>query len=255
MVKQADIDALHAIAPADFVAARNALVKRARAAKQDALAREIAALRKPNAVVWLTNQLARRHPDDTAALIEAGRGLRQAQRAMVRGGGAAALRGANQAWRSAVSRALKSMRVMAGQAIDEPRIVATLLAAATDPDETKRLGSGTLTAELAPPGIETALGEIGEAGPALRRRQAVAAVDDTAKDRQAQREDRKRQRVAAAALRQRERRAAAARQAAERAERAAARLEQRTAEAAERAARARAEAAVARRRAAELESK
>ena len=106
MVKEAEIDALYATPPAEFVAARNELVKRARAAKQDALARELAALRKPHAVVWLVNQLARRYPAQATALLEAGKELREAQHKALHGAGTAALRDANQAWRDAVSRAM-----------------------------------------------------------------------------------------------------------------------------------------------------
>src|SRR6185369_10672495 len=100
VVTPRDVDALHETPPAEFVAARNALVKEARAAHQEKLAAEIAALRKPSTIVWLVNQLARKHPQDVAALGEAGKGLRQAQGKALRGGGAGELREANAAWRA-----------------------------------------------------------------------------------------------------------------------------------------------------------
>src|SRR5207244_3962609 len=99
-----------------FVAARNELVKRARAAKQDALARELAALRKPHAVVWLVNQLARRHPAQATALLEAGKQLREAQHKALHGTGTAALRDANQAWRGAEHRAERQRQREAAKA-------------------------------------------------------------------------------------------------------------------------------------------
>ena len=251
MVKEAEIDALYATPPAEFVAARNELVKRARAAKQDALARELAALRKPHAVVWLVNQLARRHPAQATALLEAGKQLREAQHKALHGTGTAALRDANQAWRDAVSRALKSMRAIAGRAIEEPRIVATLLGAAADPHHAKRLERGRLVEEVEPPGIESALGALGNPRPAQHRGVRVARA--TAARGAEHRAERQRQREAAKARRAREREAVKAQQAATDAERAAARLEGRSAEAAKRAAEARAAAQVAKRRAQDLQ--
>jgi hypothetical protein len=251
MVKEAEIDALYSTPPADFVAARNELVKRARAAKQDVLARELAALRKPHAVVWLVNQLARRHPAQATALLEVGEELREAQRKALRGAGTAALRDANQAWRDAVSRALKSMRAIAGRAIEEPRIVATLLGAAADPQHAKLLERGRLVEEVEPPGIESALGALGNPRPVRRRERS--ATRTTAAHRDEHRDERQRQREAAKARRAREREAAKAQQAAADAERTAARLEGRSAEAAKRAAEARAAAQAAKRRAQDLQ--
>jgi len=255
MVKEAEIDALYSTPPADFVAARNALVQRARAAKRDDLARELAALRKPSRVVWLVNQLARRHPADAAALIAAGTELRQAQRSALRGAGTAALRNANQGWRAAVSKTLKRIREIAGGAIEEPRIVATLLGAAADPRNAKRLERGRLDEELEPPGIESALGAIGKA-PALRTRGSRRArpVQANAVRRGELRAERRRAREATRTLRAREREATKAQKAAADAERTAVRLEERGAEAVKRAGDAHAAARAAKRRAAELEA-
>jgi hypothetical protein len=265
VVTPRDVDALHAVPPAEFVAARNALVKQARAARQPDLAAEIAAMRKPNVVVWLVNQLARRHPRDAAALVEAGERLRQTQHRALRGGGADSLREANATWRDTVSRALKTIRDMVGHAIDEPRIVATLLGAATDPELADRLAHGRLEEEAAPPGIEAALGALEPARPSQRggakrpapvttkpddeRRAERRRRDEAAEKRAQQRSERE----AAAQRRRRERALAAARSAAERADGAAARMEKHAAQAAEKAKRARQAANEARRRVAELE--
>ncbi|MGI3782149.1 MAG: hypothetical protein ACRYG2_15410 [Janthinobacterium lividum] len=71
--------ALYALAPEDFVAARTALVKQARAAKDRALALEIGALRKPTRTGWVVNLLARDDPAAVGALLDLGDALRAAQ--------------------------------------------------------------------------------------------------------------------------------------------------------------------------------
>ena len=251
VVTPRDVDALHETPPAEFVAARGALVKQARAAHQERLAAEIAALRKPSTVVWLVNQLAREHAQDVATLTEAGKRLRQAQGKALRGGGGGELREANAAWRAAVARALKAIRAAAGRAIDEPRIVATLLGAATDPDLAQRLTRGRLTEEAAPPGIEAALGALGPPG----KPPPAAAKQRRQQDKEQKRAERRQEREAKTARRVRERAIAAARTLAERADQAAARLEEQAEEVRERARRAREAANEARRRVHELEHK
>ena len=70
---------LYALAPEEFVGARTARVKRARAAKDKALADQIGALRKPTRTAWLVNLLARDDPDAIGALLDLGDALRTAQ--------------------------------------------------------------------------------------------------------------------------------------------------------------------------------
>ena len=70
---------LYALAPEEFVGARTARVKQARAAKDRALADRIAALRKPTRTAWLVNLLARDDPDAVGALLALGDALRAAQ--------------------------------------------------------------------------------------------------------------------------------------------------------------------------------
>jgi len=70
---------LYALAPEDFVAARNARAKQARAGGARDLARRVGALPKPTAAAWLLNQLARHRPDAVAELVGLGDQLRDAQ--------------------------------------------------------------------------------------------------------------------------------------------------------------------------------
>ncbi|GAA0621623.1 hypothetical protein GCM10009547_25410 [Sporichthya brevicatena] len=76
-------DELYGLPASDFVAARNAAAKTAKAAKAKDrdLAAAITALPKPSTSAWVVNQLVRRHPDDVDALLELGDDLRSAERA------------------------------------------------------------------------------------------------------------------------------------------------------------------------------
>ncbi|WP_433274848.1 hypothetical protein ACQPZA_26635 [Pseudonocardia xinjiangensis] len=71
-------DELYALPRDEFTAARNAAVKRARQHDKE-LAEQIGALRRPSTAAWLVNLLSREHPDEVAALVELGDGLRAAQ--------------------------------------------------------------------------------------------------------------------------------------------------------------------------------
>ena len=252
-VTQADVDELFSAPPACFIAARDALAKRARAEKQEKLAKEISSLRKPTVTVWLLNQLGRHHERETAALLQAGEKLRRGQTAALRGVGPEPLREANDAWRAAVSSALKRAREIlktAGgrQQLEEARLVATLLGAAADTKNAQLLKRGKLTEELEPPGFEAALGALvarpAKLRAAVRRRAGI-------KGPRIRVAEEKRRREAATALHNQEQEAAKAETTASRAERQATKLEAVASQMLERAARARGIAAAARKRAAD----
>ncbi|MGX7681631.1 hypothetical protein ACSMXN_22330 [Jatrophihabitans sp. DSM 45814] len=71
-------DELYSLPPDEFTTTRTAREKEAKAAGQADLSAEIRKLRKPNAVAWLANQLAREHADELRPLLELGEGLREA---------------------------------------------------------------------------------------------------------------------------------------------------------------------------------
>ncbi|WP_433611396.1 hypothetical protein [Prescottella agglutinans] len=73
-------DELYRLDPSDFVAARAAFVKQARAAKERDTAVAIAGLKKPTTVGWLVNLLAQQCPDDVNAVLSLGDALNRAQR-------------------------------------------------------------------------------------------------------------------------------------------------------------------------------
>ena len=70
---------LYLVPPARFVAARDEVVRQARAAGHRDLARELQALRRPAPSAWLVNALTRHRRDRMQQLFAIGRELRQAQ--------------------------------------------------------------------------------------------------------------------------------------------------------------------------------
>ena len=71
------IDPLYDLVPGDFVAARDAAAKAARADGDRDTAAQIAALRRPTVVGWLANQLARRREEEMAQFLDLGAALRE----------------------------------------------------------------------------------------------------------------------------------------------------------------------------------
>jgi hypothetical protein len=81
----AALDELYGAAPAEFTPRRDALAKRLKEAGDAAAASELKARRKPTQLAYVLNQLARRHADDVAELVDVGRELARAQRKALRG--------------------------------------------------------------------------------------------------------------------------------------------------------------------------
>ncbi|MGY1837585.1 hypothetical protein ACI79P_21080 [Blastococcus sp. SYSU DS0510] len=73
-------DELYGLPPDEFIAARDARRKEARADGERELAKAIGQLRKPSTAAWVVNMLARRQPDELRQLVALGSGLRGAQR-------------------------------------------------------------------------------------------------------------------------------------------------------------------------------
>lgn len=107
---------LYAVAPADFVARRTALVKGARAAGDRDAAAQIGALRKPSVSAWALNQVVRSGDDVVDRLRELGVRLRHAQ-STLDGAALVALRGERDEVLDAVVQAAASVSVQAGQAL------------------------------------------------------------------------------------------------------------------------------------------
>ena len=138
-------DRLYALPREEFVAERDKLARQLKRDGDADAAAEVRALRKPTAVAWLTNQLAREQPGDVAALIETGERVRRAQESAIGGGEGAALRDAAKELRSAIDGLVKKASQLRGaKASALSDLPATLQAAATDPDGQRQLRAGRL---------------------------------------------------------------------------------------------------------------
>lgn len=76
---QDDVDRLFAVGSSEFVRERNALADRLKGEGRAQEAADVRRLRRPRAVVWALNRLARSRPDDLGALVEADERVREVQ--------------------------------------------------------------------------------------------------------------------------------------------------------------------------------
>jgi len=140
-----DADALYALAPEDFTAARDEAVKAAKADGDPVAAKALQALRRPSLAAWLVNRLTVEQPDLLQQLLGLGPALAEAQA----GGDAAALRTLGAQRRSlveAVSDAAAQGRTVSTAVRAE--VVATVEAALADPGSAEAVRSGRLVRAL-----------------------------------------------------------------------------------------------------------
>jgi hypothetical protein len=173
----AALAALYQLPLEQFVATRDQLARRLRAAGDRATARQVAGLRRPPVSAWAANQLAHAAPNAVAELLEAGATLRQAQQDALAGqpGAARQLRTATAHQRAAITRLssrAETLLVRAGHAASDAtlaRLAATLQAAATGDEATRAaLAQGRLPGDLDPAGfgLDLALAPAEPAAPA-----------------------------------------------------------------------------------------
>lgn len=150
MVEADGVDRLYELEPGEFVAARDRLAKQLKDAgnREDSVA--VKKLRRPSVVAWALNQVARTHAGEVAELLEAGAAVREAQSAMVAGGGPGELRDATRRRRQVVSTLARYAVEHAGSAHRDD-VLTTLDAASLDADAAELLRRGRLTKELSPP--------------------------------------------------------------------------------------------------------
>ena len=140
-------DELYGLLPSEFVEARNAAVKAARADGDRDAAAAIAALRKPTTTAWLVNLLMRDDPDLPDRLRALGEGLRDAESSLA-GDELTAL---DKQRRQLVAGLVKTVRGLArdvGQRVTQDsadEVSQTLLAALADPEVAEDVLSGQLT--------------------------------------------------------------------------------------------------------------
>jgi hypothetical protein len=231
---------LYALAPEDFVAARDVAAKRAKAAGDRRLAAEIGKLRRPTVGAWVVNLLARQRPELVDELLALGEALRSAQRNL-RGDDLRQLSMRRREVVAALSR--EAIRLARGDRrrdnLPTAEIEATLAAALADPVVAEQVRAGRLSKTVAyagfgetprprlrlihgggaqPPGTEAAedaeLTAGAEAAEAERRAAEPAAAAEA--ERRAAREAAEAERRAAEQAAEAERRAAEAAAEAER---------------------------------------
>jgi hypothetical protein len=175
-----EIDRLYGLPLDEFVAERDALAKRLRAAGERETAEQVKALRKPTAGAWALNQAVRRRRSETEQLLEAGERLRASHEALLGGGGREGLRAAMERERELAAvladcaEAIASETGKSGAALKE-RVRATLHAAALDEEVREELAQGRLVREREAVGLGGAA--VGAAAP--RRRPAAPRAERT----------------------------------------------------------------------------
>jgi hypothetical protein len=136
----------------EFTSARNELARELKRAGKKEAADEIGALRKPTRSTWAVNQVARRRPQETRALVKAGDGLRKAQRAVVGGRGPEVLAEAQRTHRRALEELTETGREVLGEHGPATAVltqaVQTLRAASIDKEAAKDLVRGTLAGDV-----------------------------------------------------------------------------------------------------------
>ncbi|MFI6870403.1 hypothetical protein [Nocardia sp. NPDC050406] len=139
---------LYGLAPAEFVAARDERVRRARDEGDRPLATAIGKLRRPTVAAWAVNLLAREASDEVGALLALGDAMRDAQRRLS-GDTLRTLTTQRQQVVNALSRKSGELAAAQGHPLSEAvlrEVGQTLHAALADPEVADQVRTGTLTA-------------------------------------------------------------------------------------------------------------
>jgi hypothetical protein len=148
-------DELYGLTPEQFTPARNARVKEAKAAGDKDAAAQIAGLRKPTAVAWLANALARQRPDEIGPLLDLGEALREAS-ATLSGPELRELSHQRHRLVYALVQEAKAVAAESGRRVSVDvarRLEETLTAALTNADDGELLRRARLTDGLVPGGF------------------------------------------------------------------------------------------------------
>ena len=169
--------------PAEFTAARTARAKALKADGEAALAKALAATKRPTVPAWAADQLAHHHGDELDALLEAAGVVHDAQSAA--SPDRDAVRDATRTFTGQV-RALRSLAAELLRANGTPpdahldEVEATLLAAASDPVVAAELRAGALVRPAPSPGFAAFAAFTPTDRPARRPRAAARDVADEA---------------------------------------------------------------------------
>jgi hypothetical protein len=186
---EAEIDRLYGLPLDEFVKARDELARALRRADRRPDADRVKGLRKPTVGAWALNQAVRTRRDDLRELLDAGDALRAAQERLLAGGDRAELRRASERERKLVSRLAEAAVAIGGEAGRsgglEPRLRATLHAAALDERARTELAAGRFVREREPVALGAlAVGEPEPArDPATRTRAPAGAASRATRGR------------------------------------------------------------------------
>jgi hypothetical protein len=149
------IDELFAVAPEEFVAARDALANELRSEGDGRGAADVKKLRRPTVAAWAVNQVARRHPRDVEELLSAGDDLREAQRRAMTGKGRTDVHEPTARRRAVVDRLAKlAAELLAdagrGSGTHADEVTDTFLAASVEPAVAELVRRGRLDRERKP---------------------------------------------------------------------------------------------------------
>jgi hypothetical protein len=170
---------LYTTPPAQFVAARNQLVKERRAAKDREAAAALGKLRKPGLADWALNVVAAEHGDDIAAFLAAAGTVRDAQAAAIEGRDGPDVREALRNLRERSAQVLtRGQEVLGGAGRDaaaEAGTVAGRLAeVAGNAEASAQLAAGVLGSAVVVP--EEVFGGLEPSGRAAKRRAPARAA-------------------------------------------------------------------------------
>lgn len=179
-------DELYALPPGEFVAARGRHVAAARTAKEPALAREIAALRRPTLAAWAGNLLVRSAPEQVEALRRLGEGLRGAQERLA-GEELRELTRQRNALVAELAREARRLAAEAGQPVGDAvqhEVETTLHAVLADPDAAHEWATGHLARPLTTrPGFPATATAATTPAPRPARKRHLEVVRDPGKAR------------------------------------------------------------------------
>jgi hypothetical protein len=205
---------LYTTPPAQFVAARNELVKERRTAKDRDAAAALGKLRKPSLAEWALNSVVSTHGDEVAAFLEAAGTVRDAQAAAIEGRKGPDVRGALRDLREHSGQVLaRAQEVLAGAGRDAAAEAGTVASRLTEvsasADASAQLGAGVLGSAVVLPA--DVFGELKSTARPTKRQaakrsvstkepSAAASVTQTRERERAQREARRGRDAAAKAL-------------------------------------------------------
>lgn len=146
-------DELYTLRPEEFVAARDRHALEARKGGDQALAREIGALRRPGLAAWAGNLLVHRQPEQVGPLLELGEELRRAHREL---DGTELRRLARRQSEviGALGRQARQLAAQAGHPVGEGvqrEVEQTLHAVLADPEAARAWAAGRLVKPLSSP--------------------------------------------------------------------------------------------------------